>query len=278
MLRHALLFAATTLLLTACATAPQTRSGYLSTYDGLKPRTDVVRAKVSEKREDAAVQAVRRVALEPSVIAPGADLGWMTAEERDLLLNQMDARMCFALSRRFEVAAEPSSADAKVRAAVTLVRPTGRAGSALSAAAGFFIPGPIGVRTPVGLGALGAEAEMVDAASGRQLAAVTWSRQANPVGTDTPSLSRIGDALQYTGAFAGAAARAFAPPGAPRRKIEANADPCARFGPRFRPEGFAAKFATGLYMPELSGARDEDEEGLEPEAAPPAASSAPAPN
>ena len=260
MLRHALLFAAASLLLTACATAPQTRSGYLSTYDGLKPRTDVVRAKVSEKREDAAVQVVRSVALEPSVIAPGADLAWLTPEERDMLLRQLDARMCFALSRRFDVAADPTAADAKVRAAITLVRPTGRAGSALSAAAGFFIPGPIGVRTPVGLGALGAEAEMVEVASGRQLAALTWSRQANPVGTDTPSLSRIGDALQYTGAFAGAAARAFAPPGAPRRKIEANADPCTRFGPRFRPEGFAAKFATGLYMPQLSGARDEDED------------------
>jgi len=275
MLRHALLFAATTLLLGACATAPQTRSGYLTTYDGLKPRTDVVRAKVQEKRDDAAVRQLQRVTLEPAVIAPGADVAWMTPDERDLLLRQLDAQMCFALSRRFDVAFDDSSSDAKVRTAVTLVRPTGRAGSALAAAAGFFIPGPIGVRTPVGLGALGAEAELVETASGRQLAAVTWSRGANAVGTDTPSLSRIGDALQYTRPFAGAAARAFAPQGAAKRKIPANGDPCARFGPRFRLEGTAAKIATGLYVPQLSRAKDEEDEA-DPDADAPAPASAPA--
>lgn len=36
-------------------------------------------------------------------------------------------------------------------------------------------------------------------------------------------------------------------------------DPCARFGPRFRPGGWAAKFATGLYVPEMSGAKADQE-------------------
>ena len=33
------------------------------------------------------------------------------------------------------------------------------------------------------------------------------------------------------------------------------ADPCAQFGPRFRPEGFLAGLASGLYVPEMSGAK-----------------------
>ena len=37
-------------------------------------------------------------------------------------------------------------------------------------------------------------------------------------------------------------------------------DPCAEFGGRFRPEGWAAKFATGLYVPQMSGAKAEEAE------------------
>jgi hypothetical protein len=38
------------------------------------------------------------------------------------------------------------------------------------------------------------------------------------------------------------------------RKIAAP-DPCAEYGPRLRPEGWLASFATGLYVPAASGAK-----------------------
>ena len=34
-------------------------------------------------------------------------------------------------------------------------------------------------------------------------------------------------------------------------------DPCAEYGPRLRPEGWITKFATGLYVPRMSGAAPE---------------------
>ena len=239
------------LLLTACASAP-TRSGFLSDYDRMAPQTDAVRAKIEAHRDPAALAQVKQVSLEPTKLNIPAD--WLTPGERAVLLRELDAQLCFELSERFEIAPD---ARHRVRAAITGVEPTGRAASVASAAAGFFIPGPLGLRAPGTLGSLSAEVEMLDA--DRQIAAITWSRAAMPVGTDNPSLSRIGDALQFAEPFADSAAAVMTPDGQKARDIGDN-DPCAEFGPRFRPEGWAAKFATGLYVPEMSGARTRKKE------------------
>lgn len=93
---------------------------------------------------------------------------------------------------------------------------------------------------------------------GRQLAAVVWNRNATVIGTDNPSLSRIGDALQLVEPFADAAAAAMTAEGVKPRGV-GDPDPCAQFGPRIRVEGFAARFATGLYVPGMSAARAAEE-------------------
>lgn len=248
-------------LLAACA-SPATKSGFLSTYDGMTPRTDTVRAKVSQSRDEAGLASVRRVALEPAVLA--AEAPWLTAPERRLLLREIDAQLCFELSERYEITQQPDGAH-RVRAAVTALEPTGRVSSVASAAASFFIPGPLGLRAPGTLGALAAEAELLN--GDRQIAAIAWNRAATPIGTDNPSLSRVGDALQFAEPFADAAAAAMTATGAKPRKI-GTPDPCAQFGARFRVEGLAAKFATGLYVPEMSGAKASDAE-VASEAPPP---------
>lgn len=237
-------------VLAACAT-PANKTGFLSSYDDLTPRRGAVRADVAERQDAAALAAVRRIRLEPTQMPANADAAWLSDEERRVLLREADAQLCFELSKRYDLVDDGH--DAQVRAAITSVRPTGRVASAASAAAAFFIPGPIGVRVPGTLGGLGAEAEMLSA-DGRQLAAVTWNRSAMAVGTDNPSLSRIGDALQLAEPFADATARALTAPAAKARRV-GNPDPCRQFGPRFRPEGWAARFATKLYVPQMSGAR-----------------------
>lgn len=241
------------LAVAACAT-PAERSGLLTSYEGLKPREGAARTAVAEKKDETGLATVRRVRIEPAELAPNPAAAWMSEAERRLLLREVDAQLCFEISERYAIATE-GEADARVRTVVTAVRPTGRVGSALSAASSFFIPGPIGLRVPGGLGGLSAESEMLDS-SGRQLAAVTWSRSATAVGTDNPSLSRIGDALQFAEPFGDTAAavmtpKSLKPPGPPKP------DPCSSYGPRVRPEGFLARFATGLYVPQMSGARAE---------------------
>jgi hypothetical protein len=241
--------------LSACATAPVRNSGQLSSYDGLTAKEGTLRAKVSERRNALAPDAIRRVAIEPPQLVAGPDTDWMSEDEKALMLREVAAQLCFELTERFDLAAPGETPDARVRAWVTRVKPTGKVGSTMAAAAGFFIPGPIGLRVPGTLGGFSGEAEMVDG-DGRQIAATVWARNATAVGADNPSLSRIGDALQFVEPFADDAAKVMTPDGFKGRPVP-TPDPCAEYGPRLRPEGWLAKFATGLYVPQLSGARGE---------------------
>lgn len=245
----------------ACATAPEPDSGFLSRYDGLTARTDTVRASIRQRRDDTLVQAITALHIEPAVSVEGAGQG-LEPEEVNLVLRELDRQVCYELSRRFTLLEVPAPNSARVRIAATRISATGQAGSVASAVAGHFLPGPIGLRAPGTTGGLAAEAELITP-QGQQAGAVVFARNATVVGTDNPSLSRVGDAHQLTRAFADAVAAAFA---AKDREAQAvpEPDPCAAFGPRFRPEGIAVRFVTGLYEPGLSGAR--------PEASAPAAS------
>ena len=243
------------LTLAACAT-PARQSGQLSSYDGLTVKPGAVRTGVAERQDAAGLAAVRRVALEPTRLADAPQTAWLSPEERMLLLREVDAQLCFELTERYDLAPATGPADARVRAVVTRVAPTGRVGSVASAAAGFFIPGPLGLRAPGTTGGLSAEAEMLSM-DGKQLAALTWNRDAQPIGTDNPSLNRLGDALQFAEPFADMAAAAMTPPEMKARPLP-QPDPCAEYGSRLRVEGWAAQFATGLYVPQMSGAKAAD--------------------
>ena len=252
------------LVLAACAGTPQ-QSQFLTSYEGLTAREDMVRAGALDRSDRAALAQVQSVAIAPTVYAPSPSArDWMTDQERDLVLREVDAQLCFELSERYAIAAPGEQPDAaQVRAAVTEVTPTGRVGSAAAAAASFFIPGPLGLRAPGTLGGLAAEAEMLDP-SGRQIGAIVWRRNATAIGTDNPSLSRVGDALQFAEPFGDAAAAAMSPEDYTPRDLSGGQDPCAAYGPRFRPEGFLSRFATGLYIPETSAARQAEPAPTQP--------------
>jgi hypothetical protein len=260
------------LSLAACAT-PARQSGQLSSYEGLKVKPGAIRTSVAERKDAEGLAAVRRVAIEPTRLADDAQLSWLNPEERTALLREVDAQLCFELTERYDLAPDPAQADARVRAIVTRVAPTGRVGSVAAAAAGFFIPGPLGLRAPGTVGGLSAEAEMLSP-DGKQLAGLTWNRDAQPIGTDNPSLSRIGDALQFAEPFADTASAAMTAPDVKSRALP-KPDPCLQYGSRLRVEGWAAKFATGLYVPQMSGAKAAD--GTQPPPAPAPPAGAPAP-
>ena len=96
-----------------------------------------------------------------------------------------------------------------------------------------------------------AAAELL-APDGRQAAAIVWRRDAMVVGTDKPSLSRIGDAHQLAEPLGDMVGDALAPSDRALRP-RPDLDPCRRFGPRVRVEGILTGIATGLYEPALSG-------------------------
>ena len=244
--------------LSACATAPTPDAGYLSRYDNLGGRGDGLRASVREWADPEALRTVSAVRLQPTAFLDGADASRaLTPAEQRGLLREIDAQLCFELSERFAIAGPGAPADAEVRSAVTWFLPTGRAASAASAAAAFFIPGPIDLRAPGTLGALGAEAEMTTP-DGRQVAAIAWARQANAIGTDAPSLIKTGDALQFAEPFADAAARVMTPTPAPDiARFEPGQDPCRAYGPRIRAGSFVTKVITNLYVPQSTEAPPE---------------------
>ena len=190
--------------LAACATPPAPQpSGFLSSYEGLQA-SQSSRAVIAQRRDAKALKGVAKVAIADPVFASGPDNAWMTDAERAALLREIAAQLCFKMSERYEIAPE-TSADAVMRTSVTRAIATGRMGAAGAAAVNAMIPGPIGVRAPDALGGLSAEAEMK--VKDRQVAALIWNRDAQALGTDDPSLSRIGDALQFAKPFAAAAVK-----------------------------------------------------------------------
>ena len=246
--------------LAACQTAPNANSGFLSAYDRLEAQEGTVRASIRQHRDDSRASGVEQVWLEPTVLIGPVD-GSLTDEDRALVLREVDRQVCYEISERFTLAASPDGA-ARVRTAVVRIDRTGPEGSAVAAVANAFIPGPGTVRVPGTTGGLAAEAELLDAA-GRQAAAIAWARNANVLGTDSPSLSRVGDALQMAEPFADAVGDAFAPADRPVRAI-ADPDPCGRFGPRNQPGGFLTRLVTGLYVPEVNTGTREDEPAESP--------------
>lgn len=237
-------------LTAACATAQAPDAGFLSAYDGLTERDDTIRAAVRQRRDDSLARAIDAVRIEPAVAIGGAGDA-LTPGERQAVLTEMERQVCYEVSERFTVVDDDRPDAGRVRLAVTRVTPTNPAGSAAAAAANFFIPGPVGVRAPGSTGGLAAEAELL-APDGRQAAAIVWARNATVVGTDNPSLSRIGDAHQLAEVFGDMVGDAFAPEDRAVRPIP-SPDPCARYGPRVRPAGIVTQAVTGLYQPELSG-------------------------
>ncbi len=243
--------------LAACQTAPTADSGFLASYDKLEAREDTIRASIRQYRDEAGAAAIERVWLEPAVLVGAAGEG-LNDPERAMVLREVDRQVCYEISKRFTLAASPEGA-ARVRTAVVGIGRTAPAGSAVAAVANAFIPGPGTVRVPGTTGGLAAEAELLDPLGG-QTAALAWSRNATVLGTDSPSLSRVGDALQMAEPFADAVADAFAPADRPVRALP-DPDPCGRYGPRVQPVGFVTRLVTGLYVPEVNtGARTDGPE------------------
>lgn len=262
-----ILLPAAALALAGCATVAPTSSGFLTSYEGLTQREGDTRAEVLQRRDETALAGVRRVVIEPTRLADGAALAAeVDASEARLVAREIDRQLCLALSERFELAPEGQAGAVRVRAAITGIQSTSGAASVASAAISRVIPGPGSVRLPVGRGGLTAELEALAPGDQRQIAALSWSRGAG-VAFDRGSLSDVGDAHRYAGAFADAAKRLLSVgEGAPVARE--GPDPCARFGPRVDVGRQAARFALGLHTVGAAGEAQETAAAASPMAQP----------
>lgn len=237
-----------TVAIAGCQTAPVRDAGFLSRYDGLVAREDTIRASIRQRRDETLAAGIERLFLEPAVLVGEAGAALSDAE-RAQVLREVDRQICYEVSERFDLA-DTATGAARLRTGVVDIRPTGAAGSGLSAVANMLIPGPGTFRVPGTTGGLAVETELLGP-GGEQIAALAWARNANTLGTDTPSLSRVGDALQLAEPLGDAVGDTISPPDRPVRVI-ADPDPCVMFGPRIQPVGFVTRLVTGLYVPEVN--------------------------
>jgi hypothetical protein len=261
-MHRSILAAAAAIALAGCVTAPTTSSGFLTDYATLKPVEAEGRAARKEARNADALANVRSVTIAPTIIAESAAEDPAARAALAPIAREIDAQLCQELSERFEI--RPEGGDVTVRAAVTQVEKTGVSASVVSAVANQFIPGP-GLRLPIGLGGLAAEAEAV-LPGGGQVAAIAWARRAQ-IALDDGSTSQIGDAHRMAEPFADAVAALMTLEGAPKPAAQENACPNAGAGNAGR---WAAQRVLGLYF-----APGLDQTGEPINSPPPAAAGAP---
>ena len=236
------------LVLGGCQTAPTAPSGFLTSYEGLSVPGRSLRAAVTQRRDDQVSDTIDRVSITPAVFVDGVG-GGLSPADRHALLAEVDRQICFEISERFTVvpAADPEAAI--IRTAIVRIDTTNPIASSVSAAVGIFNPLPVKLRMPGMIGGLAIESEMVTPDTNEQIAAIAWGRDANAIGSDSPSLSRIGDAHQFAEPMGDAVGDAFATETREVRKIS-DPDPCAQHGSRRNLRGALVGMATGLHVPE----------------------------
>ncbi|SFG04407.1 Protein of unknown function [Novosphingobium sp. CF614] len=249
-----LVLAAMALAASACQSSPAAKSGYLSSYAGL-PAAERNRKSSAFHRDDKASDAIQMVFIQPVTIAPGIETE-LTAEEKAMVLHEVNRQICFEVSKRFLVAPEPAPGAGTIRTEIVRLQSNSRVGSVAAAAVDFVNPIPmVNFRVPASTGGLAVESEML-APDGRQVASMLWTKNAGIVGRTKPSLSRAGDALQLAEPLGDKVAKAFATKERPKIKI-GKPDPCERLGPRKNIGRTVASGVvgnvTGLYMPQVAG-------------------------
>jgi len=159
-----------------------------------------------------------------------------------IVANAAAGAMCRRIEDRFEIVDAPGPDVLEIRLRLTDVRET----NAVAAATSAVLP----IRAPLGLGALGVEAEVIaETPDGpRPAAAMIWARRADPVFSSARP-SRVGDAYNFAQdfgrSFGGMIVKAAGK--GEKRKDDDRGSPCDRFG---KPRLSAALLETvGVSLP-----------------------------
>jgi len=172
---------------------------------------------VEEYADGPALATMGRLYLPPVTLAAGADIDPDIPPARlDDVRRQLSRDLCQRLARAgFDVrpvASAPAvDMDGEVSAMINGIRRNNVATTGVSRLIGFAVPGPLNPRVPLGIGALGVEAEILDG-EGRQVAAIRWASQnhlasgggVTTILGGTDAFSDLADVMDLSSVFADA--------------------------------------------------------------------------
>jgi hypothetical protein len=188
------------ILLAACASAPLTHNGALTSYEGLTP-SNGAQAKARLRVSKTEVAAAKTVRITPTRFADGIGRG-LSGTDRALMVNRVDRALCHGLSERFDVVDPSQPADLSIQATITHLGKTDRIAAGASVVVSFVSVVPaVSPRVPFGLGSLTIEAEALTP-TGDQAAAMIWSKGASYISVlGSTTVSAVGDAYQLAPSF-----------------------------------------------------------------------------
>lgn len=184
------------LLLSACASIPQSNGNQLTSDKPLESVSDQQGRRVSRFVDSALLAPIASYALpEIALKLPEAREG-ISTEQLALLSNSLNRSVCNRLGQYLVAEPVPSETALRIEIALTGITPTSKTISGVSAAVDAFVPGPF--RIPVGMGAISLDARASTA--GKTAAFMRWAKGANPA-FNSAKVSSIGDAYALLDTF-----------------------------------------------------------------------------
>jgi hypothetical protein len=185
------------LALAACASGPAPRTGFLGDYSELTRVRDSDSIIAQSPPPGFDVSRYDAVFIEPSVI----ELDELGEEDRQQLSAAFREALAERVGPSMRVVDRSGPRVLRVRSAIVGAR---KANVALNVVTSLLA-------APLSRGGVAAEAEVLDGATGRRIAALSWSRRGARLDQVGLSYTRLGEARAGLRAFAGRLADLFVP-------------------------------------------------------------------
>ena len=185
------------LLASGCASVPKLDAGSIETGNALETIRAEKHRRVEQYIDSDQVSTINRIALPNVIVGEGAFQKLITPRQALIVANNAARSFCSELAPY--VVLMPASTVGTAQANITIdrIQSTSSGAAGLSSLMGLAVPGPF--RLPVGLGALSAEAELVNAQL-QQVFYIRWARGTNAISNDA-KVSAIGDSWQIARKF-----------------------------------------------------------------------------
>lgn len=188
---------AAALLLSACASVPQTSGDPLANDKPLESVSDQQGRRVSRYVDSGLLAPLAAYALPDIHLQLPAARDDISPQQLAIVSNALNRSICLRLGQYLTAEPIPSEAALEIDIALTGITSTSKAMSGLSAIVGTVVPGPF--RIPIGMGAIALDARA--STRGQTAAFMRWAKGANPV-LNGAKVSTIGDAYDLVDTFA----------------------------------------------------------------------------